>query len=73
LAGPSASGQWTGLQNFVGNLGGAVSPVLTGWLVKGSGGSFNQSFLAAVLVLIIGVVIYLTLVPRVEPLVWEKK
>lgn len=72
LAGPSAAGQWTGLQNFVGNLGGALSPVLTGWLVKQSG-SYAQSFLASVVVLLIGVVIYITLVPRVEPLHWEEK
>jgi MFS family permease len=71
LAGPSAAGQWTGVQNFVGNLGGVVSPALTGWLVKETG-SFNQPFIAATVVLVVGVTIYLTLVPRVEPLDWEK-
>jgi MFS family permease len=72
LAGPTAAGQWTGVQNFVGNLGGVVSPALTGWLVKETG-SFNQPFIAATVVLVVGVTIYLTLVPRVEPLNWEQK
>src|SRR5690606_24012759 len=34
LAGPSAAGQWTGFQNAIGNMGAALSPALTGWLVK---------------------------------------
>lgn len=72
LAGPSAAGQWTGVQNFVGNLGGVVSPALTGWLVKETG-SFNSSFAAAAGVLVAGVVIYVTLLPRVEPLKWDTK
>jgi MFS family permease len=72
LAGPTASGQWTGVQNFVGNLGGVVSPALTGILVQQTK-SYYLPFAVAASVLVLGVVIYLTLVPRVEPLVWEKK
>ena len=72
LAGPTASGQWTGVQNFVGNLGGVVSPALTGVLVQRSGGSYFLPFIAATSVLVMGVVIYLTLVPKVEPLDWNE-
>ena len=32
LAGPRAAGRWTGIQNFVGNVGGAVAPALTAWI-----------------------------------------
>ena len=34
LAGPLASGKWTGLQNCAGNLAGVVAPVVTGTTVK---------------------------------------
>ena len=33
LAGPRMVGRWVGVQNFVGNLGGAVTPALTGLLL----------------------------------------
>ncbi len=71
LAGPAASGQWTGVQNFVGNLGGVVSPLATGAIVKYSG-SYALAFLASSVVLAVGVLIYLKLVPRVEPLDWSQ-
>lgn len=34
LAGPRMVGRWIGLQNFVGNLGGAIAPALTGFLLE---------------------------------------
>jgi len=46
LAGPEASGRWTGLQNACGNLAGIVSPILTGWIV-GKTGEFAFAFVAA--------------------------
>ncbi|RBP42582.1 sugar phosphate permease [Roseimicrobium gellanilyticum] len=71
LAGPTASGQWTGVQNFVGNLGGVVSPLVTGWIVK-STGSYTNAFIISSIVLLAGVGAYLTLVPRVQPIQWSK-
>src|SRR5258708_350106 len=40
LAGPCAAGRWTGIQNFVGNLGGAVAPALTGFILGRTGHYF---------------------------------
>lgn len=37
LAGPEMVGRWTGFQNFVGNLGGALAPALTGYLLDRTG------------------------------------
>ena len=69
LAGPEAAGKWTGIQNFIGNLGGVLSPLIAGFLVQKTG-SFLLAFATASGVLMLGAVSYLVLVPRVEPLVW---
>jgi len=37
LAGPEASGTWTGLQNAIGSVGSVVSPIVTGWIVATTG------------------------------------
>jgi len=72
LAGRNAAGQWTGLQNAIGNIGGAISPALTGWLVKETG-SYYSAFAAASFILVIGVFAYLALVRQIEPLDWDLK
>ncbi|QIF05026.1 MFS transporter [Roseimicrobium sp. ORNL1] len=71
LAGPTASGQWTGVQNFVGNLGGVVSPLVTGWIVKTTH-SYTNAFIVSSIVLLAGVATYLLFVPRVQPIQWSK-
>jgi fucose permease len=70
LAGPRASGQWTGLQNAVGNLGGVVAPALAGWLVQETG-SYRTAFTAASIMPLLGVTAYFTLVGPVVPLSLE--
>ena len=69
LAGPMAAGRWTGIQNAIGNLGGVVSPLLTGWLVSETG-SFSLAFSAATVVLVGGTVVYLISLGKVRPVVW---
>ncbi|HYI95018.1 MAG TPA: MFS transporter [Bryobacteraceae bacterium] len=69
LAGPLASGRWTGVQNAIGNLGGVVSPLLTGWLVSETG-SFSLAFTAATVVLVGGAVVYLMSLGNVRPVTW---
>jgi MFS family permease len=69
LAGPLAAGKWTGIQNAIGNLGGVVSPLLTGWIVSLTG-SFLLAFLAATAVLLLGTIVYLSLIGEIRPLVW---
>ncbi len=70
LAGSHAAGKWTGLQNAIGNLGGVVSPALTGWIVTETG-SFYLAFGAASIVLLAGMVAYVLLVARIAPLNWS--
>ncbi len=72
LAGPAAAGKWTGIQNCIGNLGGVVSPALTGWLVMRTG-SFTLAFACSSIVLVIGVGAYVFLVGRIAPLDWPVK
>ncbi|MBK9169976.1 MAG: MFS transporter [Bryobacterales bacterium] len=71
LAGPLAAGKWTGVQNAIGNLGGVVSPLVTGWIV-GATGSFLLAFLAAAVVVAMGAGAYLGMVSAVRPLVWKE-
>jgi MFS family permease len=69
LAGPLAAGRWTGVQNAIGNLGGVISPMLTGWLVAQTD-SFALAFGAAAAVLLLGSAVYLKMLGKIEPVVW---
>jgi ACS family D-galactonate transporter-like MFS transporter len=51
LAGPQASGKWTGLQNFLGNLAGVIGPVLTGLVVDRTGRFFWAFIITSVIAL----------------------
>ncbi len=64
LAGPEAAGKWTGIQNFIGNLG-AVSPIAAGFIVE-STGSFFLAFVVATVILVLGASAYWLLIPRIE-------
>jgi len=70
LAGPLAAGRWTGVQNAVGNLGGVVSPLLTGWIVSATG-SFLLAFWAAAGVMLVGAVTYWMMVGTVKEVEWN--
>lgn len=70
LAGPVTAGKWTGIQNFVGNLGAVISPIIAGLIVEHTG-SFFLAFAAASGMLVLGAASYITLVPKVEPLEWN--
>jgi nitrate/nitrite transporter NarK len=69
LAGPQTAGSWTGIQNAIGNLGGVISPLLTGVVVQGSG-SYYLAFAMASAMLIVGAMSYLFLVGSISPLKW---
>lgn len=69
LAGPLAAGRWTGFQNAIGNLGGVISPLLTGWIVSETG-SYWLAFAAATLVILVGTSIYLMSLGKMEPVTW---
>ena len=70
LSGAKAAGKWTGIQNFIGNLGGVISPIIAGLIVEQTG-SFFLAFAAAAGILVLGAMSYLLLVPKVEPLIWS--
>jgi MFS family permease len=69
LAGALAAGRWTGIQNAIGNLGGVVSPMLTGWLVAETG-SFVLAFAANTAVLLAGAAVYLWILGSIRPVNW---
>jgi MFS family permease len=69
LAGPLAAGRWTGFQNAIGNLGGVISPLLTGWIVSVTG-SYLLAFAAAAIVILVGTSIYLMSLGKMEPVAW---
>jgi MFS family permease len=70
LAGPTAAGKWSGMQNAAGNLGGVISPLLTGLIVSRTH-SFFLAFAFAAVALLIGAGAYLFLVGEVAPLTWR--
>lgn len=70
LAGPSASGKWTGLQNAFGNISGVFGPWFTGWLVQETQ-SYIAAFVVTALFLAGGVFCFLFMVGPVRPVDWE--
>jgi ACS family D-galactonate transporter-like MFS transporter len=71
LAGPSASGKWTGLQNAFGNLAGVVAPYLTGWIVQETH-SYVMAFVATAITAVFGALAFVFVIPKVEPVSWRK-
>src|ERR1700676_1224492 len=72
IAGPLAAGKWTGLQNFVGNFAGIVSPALTGFVVQRTG-HFFWAFAVTAGVLLAGAISWAFVVGVVEPVQWQGK
>jgi MFS family permease len=72
LAGPQAAGQWTGFQNFVGNLAGVVAPAITG-LVLDRTGHFYWAFAILTAVALTGTTSWFFLVGPVEQVAWHKQ
>jgi ACS family D-galactonate transporter-like MFS transporter len=71
LAGPRMVGRWIGVQNFVGNLGGAIAPALTGFIL-GKTGSFYWPFLITAVVAWIGGVSWWFVVGPLDEVDWER-
>ncbi|HVN19918.1 MAG TPA: MFS transporter [Dongiaceae bacterium] len=72
IAGPRVAGRWTGVQNFVGNMGGACAPVLTGYLL-GRTGQFYLPLAIAAAIAWFGVVCWVLVVGRVEEIDWDQQ
>lgn len=71
MAGPSAAARWVGVQNMMGNMPGVIGVLFAGLLIDASGGSFTTAFLLAGLVNILGLVGWLGILPKVEPIDWN--
>ncbi len=72
LAGPRASGRWTGLQCALANLSGIVASALTGYTVDRTGHFFWASSIAAGFCGA-SALCWAFFVGRVEPVVWGRK
>jgi MFS family permease len=70
LAGPRASGRWTGLQNFVGNLAGVAAPAVTGFVVERTG-NFVWAFVITGVISILGAASWVFVLGRIEPVQWS--
>lgn len=70
LAGPSAAGRWTGMQNCLGNFAGVIAPWLTGFIVQKTG-HFFLAFVAVCVCLVIGACSYFVLIGNAAPVAWR--
>ena len=70
LAGPRAGGRWMGFQNMVGNFAGIAAPIITGLVVDWSG-SFAGAFLVAAALSVVGILSWLFIVQRIDPVEWS--
>jgi MFS-type transporter involved in bile tolerance (Atg22 family) len=55
---PDQVGLWTGVYNFVGNMAGIVQPLITGLVIKLSGGSYALAFVLAAVMLAVSTLSY---------------
>jgi len=69
LAGPDASGKWTGVQNFFGNWAGILGPVITGFVIDVTGGFF-WAFAITAMVGVMGALCWIFVVGRLEQVEW---
>lgn len=66
LAGPTAAGKWTGMQNAFGNLAGVAAPWLTGFLAEATG-RFLAAFTAVAAFGVVGAVCCYVLIRDTPP------
>jgi MFS family permease len=69
LAGRRGIGRWMGMQNALGNLSGIVGPLVTGAIID-STGAYTWAFILTAVIVIVGLIGWLTMIPKVEPIDW---
>jgi MFS family permease len=72
MAGPRAAGAWTGLQNAFGNVGGALAPLVTGFIVARTG-SFVAAFVLAGVALLGAAACYGLVLGPIAPLAFPER
>jgi MFS family permease len=70
LAGTTAAGKWTGIQNMCGNFAGIVVPWVTGVILDKTG-QFYWAVASVCGVAMIGALSYLLIIRRIEPVSWQ--
>jgi MFS transporter, ACS family, D-galactonate transporter len=70
LAGPTAAGKWTGIQNGFANFAGILGPAFTGWVVQETG-QFFYAFVVVAAIMVIGAVGYLFVMRDLTPVRWH--
>ena len=70
MAGPSAAARWVGVQNMIGNMPGIIGVLFAGVLIDASNGSYGTAFLLAGLANILGLIGWIVILPKVEPIDW---
>lgn len=73
MAGPLASGRWVGVQNTLGNVSGIMAPAMTGYLVGLSGGHFESAFALAAAMNVLGILGWVFILPKIEPVDWKRR
>jgi len=71
MGGPAAAARWVGVQNMMGNMPGIIGVLFAGVLIDASGGAYGMAFLLAGLVNILGLIGWIGILPKVEPVDWE--
>ena len=59
-------GMWMGIGNFIGNIGGVLSPLLTGILISRTG-SYTPGFALAPIILVAGLLAFWFVVGELKP------
>ena len=72
IAGPTAVGKWTGLQNCLANMSGIAAPAITGLVVQKTG-HFFWAFAVSAGVVLVGAAGYAFLLGPVQPVVWQAR
>jgi MFS transporter, ACS family, D-galactonate transporter len=72
LAGPAATGRWTGFQCSFGNFAGIVAPALTGFILQGTG-HFYWAFAILAAFALASAASWIFFVGPVVPVIWDKK
>jgi MFS family permease len=72
IAGPLATGKWSGMQNCLANMSGVAAPAITGFVVQRTGDYF-WAFAVSAGVVLIGAAGYAFLLGPVEPVIWQER
>ena len=67
---PDEVGIWTGFENFAGNIGGVLAPIVTGFLIARTG-TYLPGFALAAGVLVAGILAYWFIVGELKPILGE--